>query len=305
MANLWLFILFILINTLVAIIYFLIGWFTKQDTRRLILFRSMVILLAPGVGVLFLCLSFVLYVLFFKREVDLSDVVFSKARAKEIVRTNEERERNMVSMEEAIEVTEKGELRNFMMGVAQSDYSESLAAIELALNCEDTETAHYAASVLQDALNDFRLIVQKDSKRILETPDDNSEERIEEIVKLLEYMNKIMAQHVFAEVEQKSFTDIMERLMDVFLQISPGSITSEMFENISLRLIDVKAYERCERWCLLAKEMHPNTLATYTALIKLYFNCGEKEKFFEELNALKQSNVIIDNKTLELIRAFI
>ena len=96
MANLWLFILFILINTLVAIIYFLIGWFTKQDTRRLILFRSMVILLAPGVGLLFLCLSFVLYVLFFKREVDLSDVVFSKARAKEIVRTNEERERNRI-----------------------------------------------------------------------------------------------------------------------------------------------------------------------------------------------------------------
>lgn len=305
MNNLRMFIIFLLVNTLVAIIYFLIGWFTKQNTRRLILFRSVVILLAPGVGVLFICLSYLLYILFFKREVDLSDVVFSKVRAKEIIRTNEERERNIVSMEEAIEVTEKSELRNFMMGVAQSDYSDSLAAIELALNCEDTETAHYAASVLQDALNDFRYIVQKDSKKYLESEEEITEVQEEEIKQLLEYMNKILAQHVFENVEQSNYIDIMENLMFVLQENVPTSITSEMFENMSLRLLEIKEYERCERWCLLAKEMHPNTLATFTALIKLYFNCGEKEKFFETLNELKQSSVIIDNKTLELIRAFI
>ena len=305
MNNLRWFIIFLLVNTVVALLYFFIGWFTKQNTRRLILFRSVVILLAPGVGFLFFSLGYLLYIVFFKREVDLSDVVFSKARAKEIIRTNEERERNIVSMEEAIEVTEKSELRNFMMGVAQSDYSESLAAIELALNCEDTETAHYAASVLQDALNDFRFIVQKDSKKYLESSDEMTEVREEEIKQLLEYMNKILAQHVFEDMEQRNYTEIMERLMNVLQENVPTTITSEMFENISLRLLEIKAYDRCERWCLLAKEMHPNTLATFTALIKLYFNSGERDKFFDTLTELKQSSVIIDNKTLELIRAFI
>lgn len=38
--------------------------------------------------------------------------------------------------------------------------------------------------------------------------------------------------------------------------------------------------------------------------LKLYFTMGEKEKFFEVLQELKESDIIIDNETLELIRIF-
>ena len=38
---------------------------------------------------------------------------------------------------------------------------KSLRTISLALNGEDSETAHYAASVLRDELNNFRSTVQK------------------------------------------------------------------------------------------------------------------------------------------------
>ena len=62
----------------------------------------------------------------------------------------------MIPLEEAIAITEKQDLRSLMMNVVSSDIKNSLASITLALNSEDTETAHYAASVLQDALNDFR-----------------------------------------------------------------------------------------------------------------------------------------------------
>ena len=42
----------------------------------------------------------------------------------------------------------------------------------------------------------------------------------------------------------------------------------------------------------------------YTCRLKLYFTMGEKEKFFEVLQELKESDIIIDNETLELIRIF-
>ena len=93
---------------------------------------------------------------------DLSDVVFNKDRKENFLRPDEEMERNMVSLEEALEVADKKSLRTLMLNVIRGDYRNSLAAINLALNSEDSETAHYAASVLQDVLNDFRSKVQTD-----------------------------------------------------------------------------------------------------------------------------------------------
>ena len=65
------------------------------------------------------------------------------------VRAEEERESNLVSLEEAIEITNDTELRSLMMNVVRGDIQQFLSSISLALNSEDTETAHYAASVLQ------------------------------------------------------------------------------------------------------------------------------------------------------------
>lgn len=51
--------------------------------------------------------SLLLYKLFMAQAMDLSDVVFSKERVKTFIPPDEERGRNMVSIEEALEVTDK------------------------------------------------------------------------------------------------------------------------------------------------------------------------------------------------------
>ena len=48
-----------------------------------------------------------------------------------------------------------------MLNVIRGDLQDSLESIALALNSSDSETSHYAASVLRDELNDFRVNVQK------------------------------------------------------------------------------------------------------------------------------------------------
>ena len=52
------------------------------------------------------------------------------------------------------------------------------------------------------------------------------------------------------------------------------------------------------------KEQYPDELASYTCRMKLYFAEQNREKFFETLETLKRSDVLIDNETLELIRIF-
>ena len=65
-----------------------------------------------------------------------------------------------------------------MMNIIKGDITKSLATIMLALNSQDSETSHYAASVLRDELNDFRMNVQKLYKEIENEEENDTEYEI-------------------------------------------------------------------------------------------------------------------------------
>ncbi len=293
-------IVLLVLNLLAVLLYLLWNIKYREGKSESCRLRAAVMLLCPVAGACFFLISHLLYVFFFSEPVDLEDVIFNKERARTFVHAEEERERNMVSLEEAIEITHAEELRNLMMNIVRGDIQKSLAAISLALNSEDTETAHYAASVLQDALNDFRFNVQKQYNILLEGR-KNQEERAK---LLIEYMDQVLEQKVFTDMEQRSYVDIMDNVCEMLYEKSREEITSSIYEAISLRLLEVEDYEKCRKWCERAVYHYPNTLATYSCQLKLYFNSGQKEKFFEVIEELKQSAVVIDSETLELLRVF-
>ena len=206
----------------------------------------------------------------------------------------------MVSLEEALEVTDKKSLRTLMLNVIRGDYRKSLASITLALNSEDSETSHYAASILQDVLNDFRSGVQE---KYLQCQEKN-EQQEENCIRLAEYMNSMLEQKVLTDLEQHSMTEKMKEVLETAWQLDKGKISSTTYEEICLRLLDIKDYADCDTWCERAMEQYPRVLSSYTCKLKLYFSCGEKEKFFRVMKDLRELDITIDNETLELIRTF-
>ncbi len=283
-------------------IQYLIEWDVlgrEQDNRSYGL-RTLVMLLCPVVGPCFFLFSYLLYRVFFSKPVDLADVVFSKERVRTFIHAEEDRERNIVPLEEAIEITDTDELRSLMMNVVRGDIQKSLASISLALNSEDTETAHYAASVLQDALNDFRMNVQKQYKLILK----EDKNQISYADALIDYMNQVLEQRVFTDMEQRTYVDTMDKVCEILYEKNREHMTSSQYESVSLRLLEVEQYEKCRKWCERAEYHYPNSLATYTCQLKLYFNSGQKTRFFEVIEELKHSAVVVDSETLELIRVF-
>ncbi|MCD7836244.1 MAG: hypothetical protein LUG83_06290 [Lachnospiraceae bacterium] len=270
------------------------------EKRRGFPIRAAVMLLCPVAGPLFFLFAQLWYKVFFSKPVDLEDVVFSKERVRTFIHAEEERERNMVPLEEAIEITDTSELRKLMMNVVRGDIHKSLASIALALNSADTETAHYAASVLQDALNDFRINVQKQRQIVLDGGDDAGV--CSEL--LIEYMNQVLEQRVFNDMEQKTYVEMLDEICDIFYERDREHMTSSQFEAVTLRLLEVEDYDNCRKWCDRAEYHFPNTLATYTCQLKLYFNSGQKKRFFEVIDELKKSAVVVDSETLELLRVF-
>lgn len=294
------FVIVILLNIVLAAIY-VIWQKTKNKADSIeIAAKTMVILLCPIAGFLFLLMGYVICQYVLKREVDLDDVVFRKDRVKTFLRADEERGRTMVPMEEALVITDKTNLRNLMLNVVRADTRNSLASIAKALDSEDSETSHYAASVLQDELNGFRAMVQNQYNEIME----ENEDQLVHVRLLIEYMNAVLRQQVFTEMEQKDMVLRMASVCQILYDKEPDKMSGEYFEDIALRLLEIKDYERCRIWCERAVKYFPKRLSTYTCQLKLYFSCGDRESFFRVLEQLKHSDVVIDSETLELIRVF-
>ena len=282
----YLFVIVWIINFIISVLYYLWGALFYvparerqdkneeeylHDNRRTYLIRVIVMVLCPLVGPLFFLVSHLIYMTIFRQEVDLDDAV-----------------------------SDKKNLRMLMLNVIRGDLQDSLESISLALNSEDSETSHYAASVLRDELNDFRVTVQKiytDMKE--EEPDQTDSEEM-----LIDYMNRILCQKVFTEIEQAKFVMMMEEAAESLYQKNASRLLPQRYEAVCLRLLEQKQFDKVSIWCERLVQQYPEELASYTCRLKLYFMSNDKEHFFAIMDQLKKSDIIIDNETLELIRVF-
>lgn len=295
-----LFIILLVLNLLVVVVYLIWNHLRRKEKSLSTWMKAGMMLLCPVVGPTFVFVAFWTSRLFMLMSMDLSDVVFSKERVETFIRPDEETEKNMVSLEEALEVTDKKSLRSFILNVIRGDYKNSLSSIALALNSEDTETAHYAASILQDVLSDFRVGVQEKYR----TLDEDEEHIAENCVNLLEYMNPVVEQKVLTDLEQRSMAERMDEVLQKAWTADRQKISSSVYEKVCQRLLETEDYENCRKWCARVREQYPDALSSYTCQLKLFFSCGDRENFFRIMQEFKESDITIDNETLELIRIF-
>lgn len=297
------FIILLVLNTLVAIAY-LIWWLIfKKDTdnRKQYVMHTVIMIICPIVGPLYFLCAFLKYRFIKFGDRDLSDVEFSKKRRKARVKADENRERNIVSVGEAILVSDKEKKRANMLNVLLGETDESYAAIALALDSDDSEVAHYAASFLQSKMDTFRDNVRK-TQQLIDEGDIEDEQCRKLILKLIRYMNHMLKQNVFTRIEQTDYVMQMERLCENLFQNARQSITNESYEYLIGRLMELKEYEKAELWGNRFWEQYPDLLASYTVMLKLYFETSRKDEFLKVLSALRQSSVAVDSQTLEIIR---
>lgn len=298
-----LFLVLLILNAMIAIGYLIWYLIYKQDTdnRKQYVMHTVIMLICPVVGILYFFFSFWKYHLIELGERDLSDVEFSKRRHAARVKADEERERNIVSIGEAILVSDQEKKRANMLNVLLGETDESFSAIALALDSDDSEVAHYAASFLQSKMDTFRDNVRKMQQKIEES-DIEEEECQKHILDLIGYMNHMLKQKVFTQVEQLDYVEQMEQLCEKLFQNARDKLLPACYECILGRIMELEEYDKAELWGIRFYEQYPDKLSSYTLRLKLYFETSRKDKFFEVLEQLRASSVVVDNQTLELIR---
>ena len=192
------FLLLVVLNLCVTAAYVLWNeqhWREEPGKRTGGRIRAAVMLLAPVIGSVFFVAGELARHLLFGQSADLEDVIFSKERVRTHFMADEEQERNVVPIEEALAISDRDSLRTLIMNVVRGDVTDSLGSLALALDSEDTETSHYAASVLRDVLNDFRQHAQKLYRQMQK----DGREAGDDACLLIEYMYVVLKQNVFHE----------------------------------------------------------------------------------------------------------
>lgn len=297
------FLIVVIINCLIAAVYLL--WYLvfkrDQDNRKQYIMHTVIMVLCPVIGPLFFLCGFLKYHFLRFGDRDLSDVEFSKSRHNPRLKADEERERNIVPVEEAILISDKEKKRKNMLNVLLGETDEALSSIAMALNSDDSEVAHYAASFLQSKLDVFRENVRR-AMQIIQEKESREEPCTEDILALIRYMEQLLKQKVLTQLEQTDYVGQMEGLCQKVYDMAKDQIDPICYSGICRLLIDLKAYDRAEVWEERFAAQYPDQLQAYKLRMRLYFEMEEKDKFFETLDQLKSSNVVIDNQTLKLIR---
>jgi hypothetical protein len=304
---------------------------TEYSRMRYVM-RALVMFLVPVWGPLCFGLSWLLKTLVFRWPVDIADVIFSKARIKPVEEANPDREMNITPLEEAVSVTDDYHLRGLMLNVLSGDMSASLSSISEALGSDDTESAHYAASYLSDAINELRADTQKlylqilddyaVSDRIVDLAIEHAQENgranvedsdlayvrrmvlADECSRYLELVENALRQRVFTELETEELVHNMDRVAGIFYKMAPSEMQPEHFEALATWLNEIGDEAGSDNWLDLESRQYPDTLSYYTCRLKVLYTRKDRERFFDVLDELKNSSVAVDRATLDAIRLF-
>jgi tetratricopeptide (TPR) repeat protein len=301
----------LILNTLIGVVYLCWGILARDTNERgeneriAPVLRAVCILICPVVALVFLVAGALVEMFFFRNSVNLLELLFNKDRVEQMVKADVEREKNMASMEEALAVSDHGNLRELTMNVIKGDVEKSLSAMSKALDSEDSETSHYAAAVLSNELNDFRVNVKKIERQMEyeeeEHPEDTTE-RDHYGVMLLDYMDRILKQHVLTSIEQEYFVSEMDKTGEKIY--GSDAMTAGTYSGVAQRLMEIGNFEKASVWCDRAMEKFPLALPSYQCKLRLLYLREDREAFLDMLARLKNSGIEMDNENMEMIRMF-
>lgn len=173
-------------NYLIAFLVFIAAFFQKKEQRSTVFMLSWFLSIVPFFGLLYILLGRFISFLKRKKNVDMSDVSFSQEREKLILPPDRETEMNYVPIQDAMAVSDTTSLRRLLLDTLRSNAKKTISSIAAAMNSKDTETSHYAASMILDALSECRLTAQNMIWQMQKNPED-----VEINLLTLEYIHDI------------------------------------------------------------------------------------------------------------------
>jgi len=206
-----------------------------------------------------------------------------------------EKELNVLSIEEALLVSEHNTRRKVMIDVLKQDAINYLEILQTAVSNEDTETSHYAVSAIMEVKRKLTLSLQELSVQYENNKDDEH---------LLSAYAEVLKGYL-----RSGFLD--ERTLRKYKFIYVGVLEryTELSENAEQAFVDkidmeleLESYAAAEQTCRLFEERYPLSESVYLCYLKIYYTIKSSEKLYHTLEELKKSPIKLSNHALMLVR---
>lgn len=285
----------IFVNAIVVVAYFVL--FTLLGKFRPALCKAIIMLLTPPFGVICFFVNFVIGLFDRKSDLDYLELTFSKEKKEFASQTDYETEKEFVPLEEALIISDVQDKRRALLNVLKADVRNNMKSLVKALDNEDSETAHYAASALMDVLQQYSKKLSKLSIKFKENPEDYDINK--------EYADttfQYISSGVLGEIEVKKYARLYIDLIENMNKYHPDSLETDQYKNIVDCLVIIGNYESADKWANLSIERQPNVEQSYLNSLNVKYKTKQWDAFKEVMQMMLKSGAQLSDKGIGIVR---
>lgn len=290
----------LLVNLLVALGY-LIWQIVKKDRRRGII-NFITFLVFPYVGFLYMSLSeLVNRILFQKRgkAFHYDELSFSKGKMNLVQDLDVTKSLDSVSFEEALMLSNKKDRRQALMEILkQDDYTNLIDNIKDAVGNEDKEISHYAATFVSETSARYK--AREHELRMQAEKNPTSEN----LVIYLAYVREALDTGLFEGLEKEHFLMQYDEMAWHLYDRWPDMLLDSHVTGLFRFFAQEQNAAKMEEWLAVIRERSMTSLECFKSYASYCYASGAKEEFFRLLEGIRNTNVVLDNESLEWIRFF-
>jgi hypothetical protein len=206
-----------------------------------------------------------------------------------------EKERNVVPIEDALILNENKVRRTMLLDILKKESIQNIESIKFALENEDSETSHYAASAIMELKRKLLNSMQSLDIQVDENPND---------LKVLSSYKEVITQYINSGfLDEKTllknkynYSTILEKM----IEIQPSE-ESYFVEKISCDL-SLAEYSTARHYCDLFVRLHPDCEDAYFMDMQIHYLMKDSEGFENSLNELRKSSVRLSPNGLSKLR---
>lgn len=292
-------VIILFVNVLAAVVYLIVHLRKNQKKKGFLLAAFM--LLVPVVGPLYLLLGELLraVLMFFGgRDVNMEELSFSKKRVPLVVKADEEKERNVVPLEEALLVSGKVDKRRTFMDAVKDGSVDDISTIRDAVSDEDSEIAHYAASYMTDTL--ARVKEQESTLRGAFEEDRT----VQTCDKYTRHLSKALGMGIFEGAERRKYLERLESAYSWKLENAPEECAVGEMAVLMRQWLGLRDMDKAKQWFVRIRSKCYEDLDAFKACAAYYYGSHDRDALFEMLSEVRGAALQLDNEALEWIRFF-
>lgn len=282
-------------NFLIAVVYMVVMY--VKTKKGYVFLRGTTMILCPVTALCCYFFSYIVGVFFKQEEIDYENLSMDKTKKEFEQEIDKDTEMKVLPIEEVLTVSTTKDRREAMINLLKTDVSDSLGLIRKAVENEDPETAHYAASALTDIMGKFTAEINR-----LQVAYDNDRSNREINEEYIDAMLRILGSGVLLGVEEMMYLYIYTGLVENLMQNHPNAITNEQCAMMVKSLYKEGRGADAERWAEISMEKWPDEEQTYLNMLYIKYNLEKEEDFYKCLKDLVSSGIPLSPKGLDIMR---